>query len=185
MLLTRNEAPGGFVNGDVGVVIGFRQLTPDEARALEEQAAGGRRQAGGGMGQAGGGMGQAGGGVGQAGGGVGQAGGGVVGEGVQLEAGEASALYPVVRFRRANQRGERERLVLPANLTRRLYRVGLCVRRRLPLQLAWAITVHKSQGMSLPLLQVELDNAFAEGQVSHAPTAACNRRVQPPRATAA
>ena len=38
------------------------------------------------------------------------------------------------------------------------------MRRRLPLLLAWAITVHKSQGMSLPHLQVELSNAFAAGQ---------------------
>ena len=33
-----------------------------------------------------------------------------------------------------------------------------------PLRLAWAITVHKSQGMSLPRLQVELGNPFAAGQ---------------------
>lgn len=69
-----------------------------------------------------------------------------------------------MRFRRANQHSERERLVLPRDKLRRLYRVGTCVRRRLPLQLAWAITVHKSQGMSLAALQVELGNAFAAGQ---------------------
>ena len=67
---------------------------------------------------------------------------------------------------RTNGLGETGRLVLPIRRTRRLYRVGVCVRRRLPLQLAWAITVHKSQGMSLPRLQVELANAFAEGQVA-------------------
>ena len=83
----------------------------------------------------------------------------------QLTAGEAALCYPVVRFHRANRLGERERLLLPCTYARHLYRVGDCVRRKLPLMLAWAITVHKSQGMSLPKLQVELHNAFAPGQV--------------------
>ena len=53
---------------------------------------------------------------------------------------------------------------MPRNKIRRLYRVGQCFRRRLPLQLAWAITIHKSQGMSLSYLQVELGDSFAAGQ---------------------
>jgi ATP-dependent exoDNAse (exonuclease V) alpha subunit len=37
-------------------------------------------------------------------------------------------------------------------------------RRQVPLRLAWAITVHKSQGMTLPLVSVDLGNTFAPGQ---------------------
>ena len=85
-------------------------------------------------------------------------------DGRALLPGEAAQKYPLVRFHRTNRHGEDERLVLPADARRRLYRVGLCVRRGLPLRHAWAITVHKSQGMSLPRLVVELGNAFAEGQ---------------------
>ena len=121
MLLTANEAPGGFVNGDMGTVVAFRQPSTVEVEAL-------------------------------------------VDEGKPLLSGEAARSYPVVRFRRQTRSGESERLVLPHDKQRRLYRVGVCIRRRLPLQLAWAITVHKSQGMSLPRLTAELGNAFAKGQ---------------------
>ena len=38
-------------------------------------------------------------------------------------------------------------------------------RRQLPLKLAWALTVHKAQGMTLTHCQVQLDDAFAFGQV--------------------
>ena len=118
---TVNQPPGGFVNGDLGVVIGFRQPTPEEVEAREQEMR-------------------------------------------PLDESERVRSYPLVRFARANSAGERELLILPYNTTRSLYRVGWALRRKLPLRLAWAISVHKSQGMSLPRLRVELASAFATGQ---------------------
>ena len=37
VLLTSNETPGGFVNGDLGQVVAFRQPLADELRKLEEE----------------------------------------------------------------------------------------------------------------------------------------------------
>lgn len=34
-MLTRNEGPGGFVNGDIGQVVAFRQPSKEEVSALE------------------------------------------------------------------------------------------------------------------------------------------------------
>ena len=42
---------------------------------------------------------------------------------------------------------------------------GALARIALPLKLAWALTVHKSQGMSLSRAELMLSDAFAEGQV--------------------
>lgn len=131
VMLTQNEAPGGFVNGDIGVVIGLRCATQEELDERDEHlpplAA-------------------------------------VTEVERKCRLAECSQRFPFVQFRRSNRRGDTARLVLPLNAGRRLYRVGKAVRRALPLKLAWAITVHKSQGMSIPQLTVELGNAFDEGQ---------------------
>lgn len=67
--------------------------------------------------------------------------------------------FPIVKF--AN--GAR-RLVRPHTFEKRVVGKGICVRRQLPLALAWAITVHKSQGASLDLAHVDLRGTFGEGQ---------------------
>lgn len=40
----------------------------------------------------------------------------------------------------------------------------LATRKQIPLRLAWAVTVHKSQGMSLDKVEAHLDKCFAQGQ---------------------
>jgi hypothetical protein len=42
---------------------------------------------------------------------------------------------------------------------------GVLVRHHMPLKLAWALTVHKSQGMTLSRAEVQLEDAFECGQV--------------------
>ncbi len=41
----------------------------------------------------------------------------------------------------------------------------IAVVRQLPLKLAWALTIHKSQGMTISYAEVNLADAFAFGQV--------------------
>merc|ERR1712060_341099 len=40
---------------------------------------------------------------------------------------------------------------------------GVFVRSQVPLRLSWAITIHKSQGMSIDFLEVDLRNVFEVG----------------------
>jgi ATP-dependent DNA helicase PIF1 len=42
---------------------------------------------------------------------------------------------------------------------------GAMTREQLPIKLAWCLTVHKSQGMTIDRLELQLDDAFAYGQV--------------------
>jgi hypothetical protein len=53
---------------------------------------------------------------------------------------------------------------MPTEFKRTLYRQGTCVRQQLPLRLAWAMTVHKSQGSTLDLVLCDLRGCFTSGQ---------------------
>lgn len=69
-----------------------------------------------------------------------------------------SGLYPVVAFE-----GGVERLVTPEEWT--IEQGGQVVARRIqvPLKLAYAISIHKSQGMTLPDVEIDLANCFEPG----------------------
>lgn len=67
--------------------------------------------------------------------------------------------WPLVQFTDGQTR-----LCRPKEFSRDVYRMGTCIRRQIPLILAWAITVHKSQGMSIDYLQVHMPGMFAIGQ---------------------
>ena len=66
---------------------------------------------------------------------------------------------PVVRY----LNGE-EKVVPYEVFSQRIEGIGSCTRSQIPLKLAWAITVHKSQGMSIDYLKVDLSKVFADGQ---------------------
>ena len=56
------------------------------------------------------------------------------------------------------------RLILPVSFEQTLYRQGKCLRLQVPLRLAWALTIHKSQGSSLDLVVCDLKGCFTTGQ---------------------
>lgn len=70
-----------------------------------------------------------------------------------------SAHVPVVRFTNGSEID-----VLPAKFTTEVHGAGECSRVQVPLKLAWAITAHKSQGMSLDYVRASLSDIFAAGQ---------------------
>jgi ATP-dependent DNA helicase PIF1 len=73
--------------------------------------------------------------------------------------GEAGAVVPIVRFDTGHVLSLARCDMFVGN------RDGALVRWQYPLKLAWAITVHKSQGMTLSRAIMGVDDAFAEGQV--------------------
>ena len=66
---------------------------------------------------------------------------------------------PVVHFDNG-----RNVVVLPALFRNEVSGRGLANRLQVPLRLAYAITIHKSQGMSMPAAVISASNCFAAGQ---------------------
>jgi ATP-dependent DNA helicase PIF1 len=80
----------------------------------------------------------------------------------QLEAARsapADATYPMVLFCNG-----KELLCYPMLFTHRVYMAGECQRIQVPLRLAWALTMHKSQGATLDRVKVDLHGCFSVGQ---------------------
>ncbi len=71
-------------------------------------------------------------------------------------------------------------IVFPARFTDELKFVGTSWRIQLPLIWAWAITIHKSQGMTLDAVDVDVRKSFAYGQISNEHKTFVNTNRWPP-----
>ena len=69
-------------------------------------------------------------------------------------------LYPIVLFPRLGV----SRTIAPVDSTVEMQGEVCASRRQVPLMLGWAVTVHKSQGMTLDAAHVQLGGAFTTGQ---------------------
>jgi len=58
----------------------------------------------------------------------------------------------------------RTHICIPETFEKTVYMTGVCKRAQIPLKLAWALTIHKSQGESLDKVCVDLSGCFAPGQ---------------------
>ena len=67
--------------------------------------------------------------------------------------------YPLVKFM-----NNESKIILPSNFERSNFRQGVCKRLQIPLRLAWALTIHKSQGSTLDFVICDLKGCFTTGQ---------------------
>lgn len=67
--------------------------------------------------------------------------------------------YPVVQFVNGAQK-----VILPTKFESRLVGIGSCTRLAIPLKLAWAVTTHKAQGLTLDYVLADVGQVFAESQ---------------------
>jgi len=58
----------------------------------------------------------------------------------------------------------KRRIIRPQPFSKEFKGVGIATRWQIPLTLAWAISIHKSQGMTIEYLHVDLADCFAIGQ---------------------
>jgi ATP-dependent DNA helicase PIF1 len=67
--------------------------------------------------------------------------------------------YPVVQFVNGIKKA-----IQPQTFESRLVGLGTCVRTAVPLKLAWAITTHKAQGLTLDYVIADVGGVFGEAQ---------------------
>jgi ATP-dependent DNA helicase PIF1 len=70
-------------------------------------------------------------------------------------------VLPLVRFK---QRITKPLLVEPQESIYQVQRLGNIVRSQIPLKLAWSMTIHKSQGLTLDFVEVHCRQSFVDGQ---------------------
>ena len=68
-------------------------------------------------------------------------------------------VLPYVHFSNGTRR-----LIKPQPFSREVKKCGRALRWQIPLTLAWAISIHKSQGMTIDKLKIDMKNCFAVGQ---------------------
>ena len=68
--------------------------------------------------------------------------------------------YPVVRFKNGLQM-----VITAQKFQSRILGMGTCTRTAIPLKLAWAITTHKAQGLTLDYVIADVGQVFAEAQL--------------------